>query len=116
MTSKGSKKATRKRTLLEVYSELYYKSKLQGLVSAAVQADPEYNSLPSAGRAARHMSLYHQIRADSWATESDDVKVVVQGIYDKEHQDKADEDIDKDDEDEDDEEVDEKKLLQRQQE
>ena len=41
----GSKKAKWKQTILEIYSDNYYKSKLQGLVNNKLKDNPEFTLL-----------------------------------------------------------------------
>jgi hypothetical protein len=125
---KGSKKSKRKHTILEVYSDRYYKSKLQNLVNEELKDDPEFASLPQKKQQAHQLSVYHRIRADCWKNESNEVRAEIQMIFDEEHgvkanqsdQENADgnESETKDDEDNDlkDDDDDEKILLQRQQE
>jgi hypothetical protein len=111
---KGRRKSTRRRTVLEVYSDLYYDSKLRNLVRNEFEQDPLHASLSQGERSARQMAVYRKIRAESWATESDEVKAEVQQVYDQGHQDEADSSDEEGEEDDD--EADEKTLLQRQQE
>lgn len=124
--TKVSKKLKRKHTIVEVYSERYYKSKLQGLVNEELKDNSQYASLPQKQQNAHQLSVYRRIRADCWKNESDEVKAEIQKLFDEEHGVKTDEgDEDNmdgfeseteeknDDYDDDD---DEKTLLQRQQE
>ena len=103
--------------MLAIYSDLYYKIKIQPLVNAALESEPEYGSLTQPERASHQMLHYQRIRAECWANESPEVRAEVLKLYDAEHHD------DDDDEDDDDENVedadgdeDEKTLLGRQQE
>jgi len=127
---KGTKKSKRKHTILEVYSDRYYKSKLQGLVNDELKNDQEFQSLPQKKQQAYQLSAYRRIRADCWKNESDEVKAEIQSIFDEEYGVKAEQDdkdnVDgndsetKEDEDNDndlnDDEDDEKILLQHRQE
>jgi hypothetical protein len=116
---KGSKKPKRKHTILEVYSDQYFKSKLQGLVNEELKNDLEFASLSPKKRPSYQLSVYRRIRADCWNNESDEVKAEIQNIFDEEHRVKDEENADgsdtetKDDDDDDDEE---KILLGHQQE
>lgn len=100
----------RKRTILVIYSDLYYKKKIQPLVNAALEREPE--TLSQTEHASRRLTHYQRIRAECWATESPEVREEVLKIYDAEH--KGDEE-EEDEEDENDEDDDEKSLLVRQQ-
>ena len=100
--------------MLEVYSDLYYESKLRNLVRNELEQGPVHASLSQGERSARQMVVYHKIRAESWATESDEVKAEVQQVYDQAHQDKADSSDEEGEDDDND--ADEKDLLRRQQE
>jgi hypothetical protein len=91
---KGSKKPKRKHTILEVYSDRYYKSKLQGLVNEELKNDPEFASLAKKKQPAYQLSVYRRIRADCWKDESDDVKAEIQNIFDEEHRVKDEENAD----------------------
>lgn len=126
---KGPKKPKRKHTILEVYSDRYYKSKLQALVNEELKDDSEFASLPSKKKHAHQLSVYRRIRADCWKNESDDVKAEIQEIFDDEHKVKADHDEEntdgnesetddkgKDDDEDDDDDDDEKAFLRHQQE
>ena len=123
---KGSKKTKRKRTILEVYSDYYYKSKLQGLVNEELKGIPQYASLPQKMKHSQRMSVYLRIRGDCWKNESDEVKAEIQKIFDEKNRVKAETDEEDEDEidsetedndnDNNDDDDDEKTLLQRQQE
>ena len=84
-TKKGTKKSKRKHTILEVYSDRYYKSKLQGLVNEELKNDSEFALLSQKKRPAYRLSVYRRIRADCWKNESDEVKAEIQNIFDEEH-------------------------------
>ena len=123
--AKGKGMATRKRTILEIYSELYYDSKLRSIVKEELDSDLSYSSLTQNERSARQMTAYRKIRAEAYATESDDVKAEIQKIYDQEHHDKDDPSHEEEEEEEDDDDnndnddngrTNEKDLLQRQEE
>ena len=123
--AKGKGMATRKRTILEIYSELYYDSKLRSIVKEELDSDLSYSSLTQNERSARQMTAYRKIRAEAYATESDDVKAEIQKIYNQEHHDKDDpsheeeeeeEDNDDNDDNDDNGRTNEKDLLQRQEE
>jgi hypothetical protein len=95
----GSKKLKRKHTILEIYSDRYYKSKLQSLVNEELKDDLEYRSLSPKKQQAHKLSVYRRIRAESWENESDVVKDEIQKLFDEEHAVKADQD-DEENEDE----------------
>lgn len=84
-SKKGHKKPKRKHTILEVYSDRYYKSKLQVLVNEELKNDPDFASLPSKKKHAHQLSVYRRIRAECWKNESDEVKAEIQNIFDEEH-------------------------------
>jgi hypothetical protein len=81
---KGSKKSKRKHTILEIYSDNYYKSKIQGLVNDELDNDPQYESLPRTEKVSRQLSIYRRIRADCWENESDEVKGEIKKIFNEE--------------------------------
>ena len=56
--AKGKGMATRKRTILEIYSELYYDSKLRSIVKEELDSDLSYSSLTQNERSARQMTAY----------------------------------------------------------
>jgi hypothetical protein len=121
---KGTKKSTRKRTIVEVYSDRYYKSKLQCLVNQELENDPGFASLSQKKKIAHQLSVYRRIRVDCWKGESDEVKAEIQALFDEENgikneeenADGIDSDTKEDDvNDGDDEDNDEKNLLRHQQ-
>ena len=103
----------RKRTILVIYSDLYYKKKIQPLVSAALETEPESLSQPE--RASRRLTYYQRIRAECWSNESPEVREEVLKIYDTEHNGDEEDDDGEENEDETDEVEDKKSLLERQQ-
>jgi uncharacterized membrane protein YukC len=115
--------------ILEVYSDRYYKSKLQGLVNQELRDDPQYTLLSQKKKHAHQLSVYRHIRGDCWKNESDEVKAEIQEIFDKKHGVKAEDenadgnkseevdgDGDDDDDDDNDDDDNEKALLRKQQE
>ena len=98
--------------MLVIYSDLYYKKKIQPLVNAALENLPKSLSQPE--HASHQLKHYQRIRAECWATETPDVREEVLKIYDDEHKENEEDEDEEDDEDEDDD--DEKNLLLRQQE
>ena len=109
--NQGRKKSTCKRTVLEVYSDLYYDSKLCDKVKEEIEKDSAYASLSQSEHLTRHMVVYCKICTKSWANESDDVKAEVQKIYDQEHQGKVDSSLDEEDDENEDDENDEKTAV-----
>lgn len=105
---------SRKRTMLGIYSDLYFKDKIQPLVNAAMEREPE--SLSQQDHSTCQLKHYQHIRAECWAGESPEVREEVQKIYDMEHNAIGDEEDDEDEENETVEDEDEKSLLLRQQE
>ena len=97
--------------MLVIYSDLYYKKKIQPLVNAALESEPD--SLTQPEHASRQLGHYQRIRAQCWASESSDVREEVLKIYDAEHN--GDEDEEENEEDETGEDDDEKSFLVRQQ-
>jgi hypothetical protein len=85
------------------------------LVNQELEDDPQYTSLPQKKKKAHQLSVYRRIRADCWKNESDEVKGEIQGIFDEEHEVKADgnesEEDEDDDDDNNDDDDDEKTLL-----
>ena len=122
-SKKGHKKPKRKHTILKVYSDRYYKSKLQVLVNEELKNDPDFASLPSKKKHAHQLSVYRRIRAECWKNESDEVKAEIQKIFDEEHRVKDEEEnVDgsefegkEDDDDCDNDDGDEEKILIRNQ-
>jgi hypothetical protein len=104
---------TRKRTMLVIYSDLYYKKRIQPLVNAALESEP--TSLSHSEQASRQLKHYQRIRAECWASESPEVRDEVLRVYDAEHTVDEEED-EENEEDETEEDDDEKTLLIRQQE
>jgi hypothetical protein len=106
--------------MLAVYSDLYYKEKIQPLVNAALEHEPNYRSFSPSERASYQMLHYHRIRAECWADESAEVQAEILRIYDTDDTDRNLKDDDEDDDEENEEDVDvdddEKSLLIRQQE
>ena len=78
--------------MIEIYSDHYYKSKLQGLVNKELKDDPEFASLPPKKKQARQFSVYLRIHAESWKNESDVVKAEIQNLFLEENEVKADQD------------------------
>ena len=87
---KGSKKSKWKHTILEIYSDHYYKSKIQGLVNDELDNDPQYESLPQMKKVSLQLSVYRRIRADCWENKSDEVRAEIMKIFNENHA-KADE-------------------------
>lgn len=111
--SSKDKKVTRKRTMLVIYSDLYYKKKIQPLVNAALEKLPKSLSQPE--HSSHRLKHYQRIRAECWASETPEVREEVLKIYDDEHK-EDEEDSDEEDNEDEDEDEDEKNLLVRQQE
>ena len=103
---------TRKRSMLIIYSELYYKTKIQPLVNAAIKEEP--TNLTQLELHSHQLKHYQRIRADCWVNESPEVREEVLKIYDGEHT--GDDDEEENDDEENDDEEDEKSILIRQQE
>lgn len=103
---------TRKRTILVIYSELYFKKKIQPLVNAALEGEPK--SLSQAEYSSCRLKHYQRIRAECWASESLEVREEVLKIYEAEHN--GDDEDEENEEDEEDEDEDERGLIVRQQE
>lgn len=89
-TKKGPKKSKRKHTILEIYSDHYYKSKIQGLVNDELDNDLQYESLSRTEKVSRQLSIYRRIRAECWENESDEVRAKIRKIFSEEHEAKAD--------------------------
>lgn len=102
--------------MLAIYNDLYYKKKIQPLVNAAVESEPQYGLLSQSERASRQLTHYHRIRAECWANESPEVRAEILKLYDTEHNDDDEEELDDNEEGDADEDEDEKSLLGRQQE
>ena len=91
---KKGTKPTRKRTILEIYSDLYYKTKFAEQVHEELtETTPDHPESKHA-RSARKMEIYRRWRELSWAAQDDKVKAHVQQVYNEENdtdQDKNDE-------------------------
>ena len=87
---------TRKRSILIIYSELYYKIKLQALVNTAMNEEPK--SLTQLELNTHQLRHYQWIRADCWINESPEVQEEVLKVYDAEHNSDDDEEENDDDE------------------
>ena len=74
---------TRKRSILIIYSELYYKKKLQALVNPAMNEEPK--TLTQLELNTCQLRHYQQIHADYWVNESPEVQEEVLKVYDAEH-------------------------------
>src|ERR1700733_16175875 len=118
---KPSKKGRRRRTLLEIYSNLHYKTKLRVLVAQELKDTTPATQETKKQHAARKMAIYQRLRAQQWEQESSDVQAEVQKIYDDQedsdndrNSDRSDEDDSDDSDDDDDEETSKKKILGRQ--
>lgn len=74
----------RRRSLLQIYSDLYYTAKLQGLLSAEVKSHPNYVTMSTSERGALQLNTYRKIRSTSWEAESQEVKAEVMEIYEAE--------------------------------
>ena len=82
---KCSKKSKWKHTILKVYSDHYYKSKIQGLVNEELKNDAEFASLSQKKHHAYQLSVYQCIHANCWKNESDEVKDEIQNIFNEKH-------------------------------
>ena len=99
--------------MLSIYSDLYYKKKIQPLVNAAMEK--ESKSLSQVEHSVCQLKHYQRKRAECWYSESSEVQEEVLKIYNAEH--KGDEeDHEENKEDGTDEDEDEKSLLECQQE
>lgn len=109
--------------MIEIYSDHYYKSKLQGLVNEELKDNEEFASLPPKKQQAHQFSVYLRTRAECWKNESDVVKAEIRNFFHEENGVKADQDdeenVDGNDSEskdsDDDNDDDEKTLLQHQQ-
>ena len=82
---KGSKKSKQKHMILEIYSNHYYKSKIQGLVNDELDNDLQYKSLPRTKKVSLQLSVYRCIHADCWENESDEVRAEIMKIFNENH-------------------------------
>ena len=82
---KKTSKQTRKRTLFEIYSDLYYKTKFsEQVLEEFEETNPDYPESRQE-RSARKMEIYRKWREISWAAQDDKVKAHVQQVYNEEH-------------------------------
>ena len=78
-------KQTRKRTILEIYSDLYYKTAFAEQVNKEfMETAPDYPESKQ-DRSARQLEIYRKWREMSWAAQDDKVKAHVQQVYNEEH-------------------------------
>jgi hypothetical protein len=78
-------KPSRKRTVIEIYSDLYYKTKFAEQVRKETEeTTPDY---PESKQefSARKMNIYRKWREISWAGEDDQVKAHVHRVHAAEH-------------------------------
>ena len=78
-------KQTRKRTVFEIYSDLYYKTKFSEQVNNEFTETTPDHPESKQERSARKMEIYRKWREISWASQDDEVKAHVQQVYDEEH-------------------------------
>ena len=78
--------------MLEIYSDRYYKSKIQALVNEELKNDPEFTSMSKKKQNSHQLRVYRRIRANCWENESDEVKAEIRNLFDEEHGVKDDED------------------------
>lgn len=81
---KQQSKSGRRRTHLEIYSDMYYKTRFHAQVSKEVaDTTPPIESLKDSK--ARKLAIYKKWRANSWASETNEVKSAVQVAYHQEN-------------------------------
>ena len=79
--SKTKTKPGRKRTIVEIYSDLYYKTRFAEQVHEEIEeTTPDY---PESKQeySAQKMSIYRKWRGISWDAEDDEVKAHVHQVY-----------------------------------
>jgi hypothetical protein len=72
---------TRKKTLMELYSELYYDSKFKEDVAKEVQETKPIEDETKKQFKARRMRIYQKWRKIAWAAESEEVKEEIQTLH-----------------------------------
>ena len=92
---KKSTKQTCKRTIFEIYSEFYYKTKFAEQVQKEFTETTPDHPESQCERSVRKMEIYRRWHEMSWAAQDDTVKAHVQQVYNEEHG--ADQDNDDDD-------------------
>ena len=75
-------KPTRKCTMIEVYSDLYYKTNFAEQVRKEVEETTPNYTESKQECSARKMSIYRRWRETSWDAEDDEVKAHVRQVYD----------------------------------
>ena len=107
---KKSAKTTRKRTMSEIYSDLYYKTTFAEQVEKEfVETTPDQPERKG-DRSARKMEIYRKWREISWAAQDDKVKAHVQRVFNEEN----DVNQDSDDDDSTSDEAEQKEIQRRQ--
>ena len=107
---KKSAKTTRKRTMSEIYSDLYYKTTFAEQVEKEfVETTPDQPERKG-DRSARKMEIYRKWRDISWAAQDDKVKAHVQRVFNEEN----DVNQDSDDDDSTSDEAEQKEIQRRQ--
>lgn len=71
--------------MLEIYSDLYYRTKFHAQVSKELEDGTAQAPETTKQYAARKMAIYQKHRSLAWASETEEVKATVQKIYDEEH-------------------------------
>jgi hypothetical protein len=70
-------------TRVEIYSKNYYKTKLKQLIDDVMEANKPAEDESPKERRVRRLETQHQVRAEAWAAESDEVKDAVEAEYQK---------------------------------
>jgi hypothetical protein len=81
--------------MLVIYSDLYYRTKIQPLVNAALEREPKLLSQPE--HTSCQLKHYQHIRAECWESESPEVREEVLKIYDAKHNGDEEEEENKED-------------------
>ena len=74
-------KHSRKRTKLEIYSDLYYKERFYKEVQKEIRETKPQGPETLKEAAARKLAIYQKHRACAWDSETDDIKAIVKKVY-----------------------------------
>ena len=89
-------KQTHKRTIFEIYSEFYYKTKFSKQVQKEFTETTPDHPESQRERSGRKMEIYCRWHEMSWPAQDDTVKAHVQQVYNEEHGTNQDNDDDDD--------------------
>lgn len=86
---KTKSKSSRRRSHLEIYSDMYYKTRFHAQVRKEIEDTTPLHESAKEFKA-RQLTIYKKLRATSWASETDEVKAMVQVAYNDQSSDASD--------------------------